>query len=245
MRVTVVTVSFNSGKTVGRTIESVLDQRSCDWEYIIIDGGSTDDTLSIAAGMLDKIEGVIVVSEPDEGIYDAYNKGLALASGDVIVYLNSDDFFANDHVLADIVEIFEEQGCDLVSAGTELINSKLKVIRVWHEKGVGEFPWFRQLPQPSLFIRIKVFDELDLAFDTSYLICADLKLQLEILKDGKYSVGLTEKIATKMQLGGASTRSLAAYWTSWMESRRAFNETFGSGGLAFTIYKVLTKLRQF
>jgi hypothetical protein len=110
---------------------------------------------------------------------------------------------------------------------------------------VGEFPWFRQLPQPSLFIRNKVFDELNLEFDTSYMICADLKLQLEIFNTGKYSVGLTQKIATKMQLGGASTGSFGAYWTSWMESRRAFNEIFGSGGLTFTIFKILTKLRQF
>ena len=195
-----ITVCFNSEKTIKRTIDSVISQSYKNIEYIIIDGGSSDNTIDLAKDLIPNNLRKII-SEPDDGIYDAYNKGLELTTGDIIVYLNSDDYFADENALFDVIEIFKIQNYDLVSSGTQLFNSKGSAVRTWFEEGIGNFSVYRQLPQPSLFIKTNVFKDLSLKFDKSYKICADLKLQLQVFKSDKFLIGFTNRVVTKMQIG--------------------------------------------
>src|ERR1700727_242135 len=112
LKISVITVAFNAEKTIERTITSVLEQKFSNIQFIVIDGGSTDNTLLIIDKYKGKID--IFVSEPDHGVYDAMNKGIALATGDVVGTLNSDDFYSNDHVLCDVATAFADEKIDIL-----------------------------------------------------------------------------------------------------------------------------------
>src|SRR3569833_506463 len=126
-KISIITVAFNAQNTIERCINSVLGQKFKNIEYIIIDGGSTDDTCKIIGNYREKIDAFI--SEPDKGIYDAMNKGIALATGDVIGTINADDFFADDSVLYDIAKVFSEQDTSILYGDLDYIDPSDRVIR--------------------------------------------------------------------------------------------------------------------
>ena len=123
MKVSIITVCYNSSQYIRSAIESILIQDYSDIEYIVIDGGSTDITVPIVQEYADRISHI--VSEPDKGIYDAMNKGIELASGDVIGILNSDDFYPNQHVISDVIQCFEENASvDMVFGNVDFVYAK-------------------------------------------------------------------------------------------------------------------------
>lgn len=240
MRFSIITVSKNSGKTIGRTIQSVLDQCHKDYEHIIKDCFSDDDTITIASALNPNC---ILISKSDQGIYDGMNQGFSYSKGDIAVFLNSDDYFCYFNVLRDVANVFSSSDCDFVYGNIEMIDANGVVLREWKtgdidiDVGLKD----RQIPHPALFIRSSVLHKMEAPFDSTYKISADLKQQLFIVNKLKLRGIYLDKTLTIMQYGGASTSDFGSYLNGWRESVRAYNEVMGSGGVLYVIRKVFSK----
>lgn len=207
MKVSIITVCYNSGKTISETIQSVINQTYQDIEYIIVDGGSKDNTKSIIKSFKSRIDHFI--SEPDNGMYDAINKGISLACGDVVGLLHSDDVFADPDVINGIVSRFNDGSPDIIWGDVVFINSKNIIIRYYcGEKitpksfNIGIMP-----PHPSVFIKRSCYDMFG-NFNTTYAIAADYDLLLRFIVLNKLKYGYIKKIITRMKTGGSSNNSI-------------------------------------
>lgn len=238
---TVITVTKNSAKTIERAVKSVLYQSNVLVEHIIKDAGSSDNTIDLARLINSNVK---IVSCTDSGIYDAMNQGLSESSGNIIAFLNSDDYYSDPNVLIDVFNIFRNTNCDFVYGDITMVSLSGEIVRHWV---VGEISNFcldgKQIPHPSLFIKRNVFSRLKVAFDSSYKISADFKQQLIIIGKLKCTGKYLNRSLVIMQTGGESTNSLKSYFLGWRESVRAYNEVYGSGGLWFVIRKILSKLK--
>ena len=241
MKITIITVCYNSEKTIAKTLASVKFQKFKNIEHIIIDGLSSDSTLGIINDFSNHIS--MVISEKDFGIYDAMNKGLSFATGDIVAFLNSDDTYSNSDVLGDVINLFEAGDFDFVYGDIKMINKDGKLIRDWvtgviHEDGLNG----KQVPHPAFFVKTQILKNLSLPFDPAYKIAADLKQQLILINKNRIKGGYLSKPLVSMRLGGASTSNIFSYFCGWIESRRAYNDVFGSGGFFYTFKKVLLKI---
>jgi len=223
LKISIVTPSFNSSKTIAQTIESVLAQDCGDIEYIIVDGGSTDGTDSIVKSYGDKISRF--VCEPDNGIYDAMNKGVRLASGDAVGILNSDDFYAGESVLSKVAEAFEASGADAVYGDLVYVDEvdTDKVVRRWHsgEYTQNAFRWGWHPPHPSFFVRREVYDRLGL-FRDELRISADYELMLRFLHINGIKAAYIPEVLVKMRTGGASGADISARKRAYDEDKKAW-----------------------
>lgn len=205
----IITVCYNSGSTIRDTIESVFGQTHPDIEYIIIDGASTDNTLEIVSEYRGRISKI--VSEPDSGIYDAMNKGIALATGDVVGILNSDDFYADTHVLEDIADVFTNSNVDCVYGDLVYVDAKdiNKILRYWkaspYKPGAFQRGWHP--PHPSFFVRRTVYKNLG-GFDTDIRLSADFDIMLRILEVYQSSYKYLPRLCVRMRTGGATSSTL-------------------------------------
>ena len=243
IKVSIITVVRNGEKTIKDTIESVLSQTYSDIEYILIDGCSTDKTVEIINGYEKQISKFI--SEPDEGIYDGLNKGVSLATGDVIAFLHSDDVYANETVISDIVNCFDNntQGVygDLVYTDKVDVN---KVFRYW--KSCDFSPsllskgWMP--PHPTLFLRREVYQKYG-AFDISFKIAGDYDFMLRILKDN-IAVKYLPQVIYKMRLGGESNRSIKNILDKSKEDLRAMRNNKINNPFFALFYKNASKIMQ-
>lgn len=206
MKISVVTVAYNSEKTIANTIASILNQEAkagLSVEYLIIDGASTDNTVAVAESFRERLEekGVDykIISEPDKGIYDAMNKGVALATGDVVGILNSDDWYEPD-ALKVVAETYEATGFDMMYANIRLIkengDSILKKARL--KKYITSRHW----NHPTTFICRKVYDRFTYRLDNLY---ADLDMLIKIRKAG-YHVEIVDRVLANFRMGGASNQ---------------------------------------
>lgn len=242
LKISIVTATWNSAKTLQDCINSISSQTYKNIEYIVVDGESTDGTLEIIQKNKSQIDKFI--SGKDDGIYDALNKGFKLATGDVVGILHSDDFYYDDFVLDAVVEKFSDPSVDYVYGDIQMINKNGDQVRYW-EAGLLERGKInsKQIPHPSTFLSRRLIEKMDPPFDSSYKIAADLKQQLifanVLCAKGAY-IGSP---LVKMRIGGASTGSLGAYIKGWGESRRAWNEVHGSGGILYVVKKVFSKLK--
>ena len=182
MRLSIITATYNSERTLRDTMESILNQTFQDFEYIIVDGASKDATLDIIREYEPRFQGKMrYLSEPDKGIYDAMNKGFAMATGDVIGILNSDDFFTSDDVLQAVVDGFAGEYVDAVYADIHFVGTDdlTKCVR-YYSSSVFR-PWmmrFGMIPaHPSFYCRKAVYDQYG-SFDTTYRIAADFEILL-------------------------------------------------------------------
>lgn len=209
MLISIVTASFNSRGTIRDTIESVLGQRHKDVEHIIVDGGSVDGTVGIAGEY--QHSGLRIISEPDQGIFDAMNKGISLSSGDVIGTLNSDDFYADDSVLSRVADVFKDPGIDMCYGDLAYVSSadSSKLIRVWKSSPYyqGAFPNGWVPPHPTFFARKSVYERFGL-FDISFPLAADFDLMLRFFYRHKLKSLYIPEILVKMRMGGASNKNL-------------------------------------
>jgi glycosyltransferase involved in cell wall biosynthesis len=214
MKVTVITATYNSEKLIQRCIDSVHSQK-VDAEHIIIDGLSNDSTNEIVRRNL-RIQDKHVV-ESDDGIYDALNKGIAMASGEIIAILNSDDHFANQGVLSKIIASFEE-GVDLVYAGTQYEDKLGKKGAVYIPQlfnGVGSFSRGWHPPHPSFYARKKCYDEAG-SFRLDCPVAADFELMLRFFESHKFKARLLPEVVVRMDPGGFSS--------SWRNRFRGFQD---------------------
>ena len=222
MKISIITTTFNSEKTVKDTIESVLKQTYSDYEHIFIDGKSTDKTLEIIKSYENEYNGKLkYISEPDKGIYDAMNKGIRKAKGKIIGFLNSDDIYAHENVLKEIIDKFKEDNYDGIHGNLVFTDEKTmtKVKRIWKEKeGKVSNGWHPA--HPTLYLKKDVYDKYGL-FDIDYKIVADYDFMIRILKDGKLKLGYIDDVIVHMRLGGASTNGLKGYYKNLKESHKA------------------------
>lgn len=209
MKISIVTVVYNGEATIASAVDSVLGQDHPDVEYIVIDGASKDRTLEILKGYGDKI--AVLVSEPDKGIYDAMNKGLALATGDVIGILNADDYYTESQVLSSVARQMDAAGTealigDLVFVKPERLD---KVVRYYSSRNFSlrKFECGDMPPHPTFFVRRTVYDRLG-NFDTCFRICADFDLLLRFLYIAKVSYTYLPKVMVTMRMGGISNQGL-------------------------------------
>ncbi len=245
MKISVITAVYNNRDTVAQALDSALAQTHPDVELIVIDGGSTDGTLQVLQDYADRL--AVLVSEPDRGIYDALNKGIARASGDVVGFLHSDDLFADASVLSRIAAAFADPSVDSVY-GDLLYVSKddpSRVVRTWRA-GVftpGKLAHGWMPPHPTFYVRRAVYEKLG-GYDTSYRIAADYDCVLRLLGKGGVRAAYIPEVLVKMRVGGASNRSLSNILKKSREDYRALRVN-GVGGLAALAWKNLSKLPQF
>lgn len=223
MKVTIITVVFNAENTIKHCIESVLAQDFNTIEYIIIDGQSTDGTLSVIKSYQDRISRI--VSEKDGGIYDAMNKGIELASGEIIGILNADDVYAYNSVISDVVEVFENQKVDGVYGDLVYINSlsEGKIKRKWISGSYYKdaFLWGWMPPHPTFFVRKECYQKFG-GFRLNLGSAADYELMLRFIHKHGISLHYLPKIMIKMCMGGASNATLENRILANQNDRRAW-----------------------
>jgi glycosyltransferase involved in cell wall biosynthesis len=243
MKISVITAVFNNCHTIGAALDSVLAQTHPDMELVVIDGASTDGTQAVLEGYRDRLG--VFVSERDKGIYDALNKGLARATGDVIGFLHADDLLADAAVLTRVAAAIAE-GADGVYGDLLYVNKldPSHTIRYWRSRpykaGLLARGWMPA--HPTLYLRRTVYEQHGY-FDTSYRIAADYDFMLRILKAG-IRVAYLPHVLVRMRVGGASNRSLRNIVRKTREDWRALQHN-RIGGWWTLVGKNLSKLPQF
>jgi glycosyltransferase involved in cell wall biosynthesis len=209
LKVSIITVSYNSGKTIKTAIESVLSQDYPRVEYIIVDGMSTDNTVDIIKQYSTKIS--TWVSEPDNGIYDAMNKAIQLATGDVVGILNSDDFYHDSKIISTVMEVFKNQPIDAVFGDLVFVDSSnlSQVVRKYSSKSwtPEKFAYGFMPAHPTFFVKRNFYQEIGL-FKTEYPIGADYELLIRFLYKNRIKYHYINKVLVKMRTGGLSTKGL-------------------------------------
>lgn len=245
-KVTIITVCYNSAKTIEDTIQSVVNQTYNNIEYIIIDGFSTDNTLDIVNNYKNKIAKVI--SEKDAGLYDAINKGIGLATGEIIANLNSDDFYIDNNVIADVVAKMKAEKSDTLYADLYYVDAidTNKVTRNWvsgnYKKGLFFKGWMP--PHPTFFVRKSVYDKYG-KFNLELKSAADYEIMLRFIHKHECSISYLPRVVVRMRIGGVSNVSLLNRLKANREDKRAW-EINGLKPKAFTlIFKPLSKVLQF
>ncbi|WP_306640453.1 glycosyltransferase family 2 protein [Sanyastnella coralliicola] len=246
MKVSIITIAWNSAETIEDTIKSVIAQDYPDIEYIVVDGASKDDTMKIVERHRDGI--AKVVSEPDKGIYDAMNKGVKLATGDVIGILNSDDFYADEKVISEVVARFKETGSDGLYADLTYVNRDQtdKVIRYWkageYKPGLFRKGWMP--PHPTFFVKKTCYDQFGI-YSLELRSAADYELMLRFIHKNEISVTYLPRVITRMREGGESNVTLKNRIRANKEDRRAWKMNGLTPGAFTLIRKPLSKLSQF
>ena len=245
MKISIITAVRNSRATLADTLDSALAQDHPDKELIVIDGASTDGTLDVIrryAGQLAHF-----ISEPDHGIYDALNKGIAQASGEVIGFLHADDLYANADVLARIAAAFADPAVEAVYGDLVYVNQAdtERVIRHWRA-GVyrpAKLHWGWMPPHPTLYLRRALYERHG-GFDLRYRIAADYDLMLRVLSRINGQVVYLPEVLVRMRLGGVSNRSLRHILRKSLEDYQALRAN-RLGGLGTLLLKNVQKLPQF
>jgi len=237
-KVSIITVAFNSAATVRDTIESVFFQNYSSIEHIIIDGGSTDSTMKIIKSFYPNLAHVI--SESDKGIYDAMNKGLDIATGDVVCFLNSDDKYASDNVISNVVTRMQKHQLDalITDVGFFYPSAPEKIVRRYRSNRFTpeRLAWGWMPAHPGLFLRKHVVDRVG-RFKTDYKIAGDYEYIIRAFCGQNLKYQHLSEIVVKMQTGGASTAGLRAKIQLNKEVLRACREN----GIKTNCLKILSK----
>lgn len=244
MLISIVTAVYNRAGTVGEALSSVAAQSHRSIEHLVQDGGSTDGTLEI---LRNSGSSLAVVSEPDTGIYDAINRGIARAQGEIIGLMHSDDLFAAPDILAEVSEAFADPNVDAVYGDLDYVSLEdtSRVVRRWRS---GEFSPDRlsqgwMPPHPTLYLRRQVFERHGV-YDTSFRIAADYDAILRYFSQKEFRAVYIPRVFVKMRLGGASNASLGHIVRKSREDYWALRRN-GLGGVSTLARKNFSKLHQF
>ena len=246
----IITVCCNAASTIADTIESVLSQDYPHIEYIVVDGASTDGTKEVVKRYGDKISEF--VSEPDNGLYDAMNKGVRLACGDVIGFLHADDIIAGPGSISRIANSFEQFNVDAVYGDLVYFSKQHsdKIIRYWKsgdfQPAKLKFGWMP--PHPALYVKKSVYERAGLPngeyFDVSFKIASDYDFMVRILQKFKITVAYLPVVLVKMSTGGTSNRSVRTLIQKSIEDLRSMRRN-NIGGFGALLSKNIRKLPQF
>lgn len=239
-----VTVVYNAQNTIARCIESVINQKNIDLEYIIIDGGSTDNTLQIIAQYKSVIS--FFISEPDKGIYDAMNKGIKMATGNIVGILNADDHFADDLVLYSVIQAFTNPEIDVLYGNLNFVDANDKIVRKWHAKKCGNNSFNRGFmpPHPTFYSRRQLFEKLGF-YELGYGSAADYELMVRFMHKHKVRSFYLNKIMVIMRAGGVSNKNLKNRLQAWKHDLKAMRENKIAFPLLAMMLKPLQKINQF
>jgi len=246
VKITVITVSFNSAATIADTLRSVASQTHPNIEHLVIDGQSTDNTAQVVEANWHA--NLLLSSEPDKGIYDAMNKGLSRATGDVVGFLNADDFYADADVVARVAKAFEDDPSVEVCFGDLLYISKDKqsVFRYWKSQPFikGSFARGWSPAHPTFYIRRSALARMG-GFDLSYRLAADNEMMMRYLEKGRVSSVYIPQVQVHMRVGGETNRSLCNIFRGNKEIFRALQKNGVPYSLiSFLLYKLVSRLRQ-
>lgn len=247
MKISIITVVYNNEKTMLDAMESVFSQRYKNIEYVIIDGKSTDNTVSLINNYREKIG--YFVSEKDNGLYDAMNKGIQAATGDIIGILNSDDLYQDADVISDVMEQFiKDEELDVVYGDLVYVKSEdtNSVVRNWKSKPYGDrfFENGNVPPHPSLFVRSRVYKKVGL-FDLEFRLAADYELMLRMLKKFNFKILYINRLIVKMRLGGATNQSFSNIVKQNKEILRAWRNNELHAPYYLMPLRVFKRLSQF
>jgi glycosyltransferase involved in cell wall biosynthesis len=247
LKVSIITITYNSAATVEDTIRSVVSQDFPDIEYIIVDGLSKDSTLSIVNRYSPYI--AKVVSEKDKGLYDALNKGIKLATGEVIGLLHSDDLYADNNVISKVAQQFAtDPSIEALYADMVFVdrNDSGKVLRTWkagdYEEGSFKKGWMP--PHPTFFVKKSVYDRFG-GFNLDLKLSADYELMLRFIHKHKIKVAYLPKTIVKMRMGGLSNHSFFVKLKANIEDKMAWKINDLKPGMFTTLRKPLKKLFQY
>lgn len=220
MKVSIITISFNAENTIEKTLISIESQSYDNIEHIIVDGESQDNTLEICNSFPHIAK---IISEPDKGVYDAFNKGIKLATGDIIGFLNADDTFYDENSILEIVNAFQKKHIDIIFGNLDYVNKEGKIIRNWisksYEPGLAIKAWMPA--HPTFYCRNEIYERLG-GYDNSFKIAGDFELCLRFLEKNKVPSFYINKKLVKMLVGGISNSGLKSKRIIHKEQLRAF-----------------------
>lgn len=242
MKISIITATFNSGATLRDTMESVLCQTYEDIDYLIIDGGSNDDTLNIIRSYEPKFQGKLhYISEPDKGIYDAMNKGIQMVTGDVVGILNSDDLFIDEKVVEDLVIAFD-MNTDAIHGNLYFVQQHdvNRIIRTWKGSPYKSFKYGWCPAHPTFYVRRQIYEQHGV-FDLSFDVSADFELMLRLIEKTHIRTKYLDRYMIKMRMGGESTGSIINILKGNKNIYNAFRKHGISIPIFYPVYRLLPK----
>lgn len=248
LNISVITATWNCLSTVADCLDSVAKQTYPHRQHVVVDGASTDGTLDLLQAHRQQL--AVLQSEPDRGIYDALNKGIALATGDVVGFLHADDLYAHPQVLEHVAAVFQDPSVCAVYGDLHYVrqHDTSRVVRHWQSCPVSPtlLAWGWMPAHPTLYVRREWYQRIG-GFDTSYRIAADYLSILQLFSQPGFKAVYLPEVLVTMRLGGASNRSLKAIARKTAEDWRALRQTrVGAlGGVGAMVWKNLSKLGQF
>lgn len=244
LKISLITVTLNAENSIGRCIESVIAQNFDNVEYIIIDGGSADNTVKVINKYKDHID--LFITEPDKGIYDAINKGIRNANGSIVGILNSDDFFAGNDILSSVASLFELQNSDIVYGNLDYVNREGDIVRAWRSGGYksGIFNWGWMPPHPTFYCKKNLYEHLGY-YSLEYGTAADYELMIRFMHLNQLKISYLDKTMVKMSIGGVSNQHYINRIKAWRHDCRAMRNNGINFPLATIIFKPARKIFQF
>jgi len=245
MKISIITPTYNSEDTIKETLQSISNQTYRNIEHIVVDGLSSDNTCQI---LKEKSPQSILISEKDDGLYYAMNKGIKRATGDVISILNSDDVYYEDSVLDVVSEEFKNADIDVLYGHILFFgsNDKTKIVRIWKtgpiRRALVFLGWI--MPHPAVFLRKRVYEEIGL-FDTSFKNSADYDFLLRIIRLKKYKIKFCDNFFVKMRTGGTSDLTFIEKIKEWWVLIKIFNKNYGIYPVWFFVTRPTIKILQF
>ena len=247
MKISIITATYNSSKSLKSCIDSLVMQDYKSIEYLIIDGKSSDSTFEIVNNYQATYSYIKLISENDKGIYDALNKGLSMATGDIIGFLHSDDLFPSNTIISQLVSKIDKDNLDGIYGDLQYVDKENtnKIIRFWKscefKPNLLREGWMPA--HPTLILKKEVYLKHGV-FDKSFKIAADYDFMLRIFKDSNLKLGYLPKVVYKMRVGGASNRSLKNIIKKSKEDYRAIRSN-NIGGVITLLLKNTSKIKQF
>tara|TARA_Y200000002_G_scaffold375221_1_gene377160 strand:- start:4154 stop:4915 length:762 start_codon:yes stop_codon:yes gene_type:complete len=246
MKISIITVVHNNVATIGDAIDSVAKQTYSNIEHIIIDGGSTDGTVDKIQSNKKSIDKF--VSEKDNGIYDAMNKGIAIATGDIIGILNSDDVYFDENVLENVIKTFKTNQSDCVYGDLYYVekNDLTKIVRYWKSSKFksGSFATGWHPPHPTFFVKKEIYNKYGL-FDLKMKVSADFDLMLRLLEKYQISTAYLSKVLVRMRTGGQSNKSLKNIIISNQSILKSFDKySIKVNKFTYLFYRLIPKIIQ-
>jgi len=246
MLVSIITATFNSSNTILDCINSVDSQNYIDIEHIIIDGASSDNTIELIGSVKNRVK--TIVSEKDTGLYDAMNKGIAKASGEIVGILNSDDIYLNNNTISKVVDAFRSHEVDCVYADLFYVEKSdtNRIVRYWRTKEytLGSFRRGWHPAHPAFFLRKSVYNKYG-NFDLSFKLASDFELMLRVLEKHQVSSFYLQEPLVKMRLGGETNKSMKNIYNQNLECITAFRKNGLKVSYLYPVYRLLPKLAQY
>jgi len=249
MKISIITVAYNSDETIRDTISSVFEQSYSNIEYVLVDGLSHDNTVDIIKEYEPKFDGrMLWISEPDMGLYDAMNKGIQMATGDVIGIINSDDLFCDKYAIEKVMQIFKEnESLDSVYADLFYVaqDDTSKIVRRWITGKQKQFKYGWHPAHPTLYIKKEIYNKYGL-FNLDFKLAADFEIMLRFLEKHEISTCYIQEAFVKMRLGGETNRSLRNIYNQNVECIKAFHlNGLKVNSLLYPFFRILPRLLQF